>query len=90
MNNSCKICELRGMWVATVYGIDWPKEKNNIQDQKKQFIEILDNLKNLNFNAVFVQIRPSSDALYKSYINPWSEYLTGTQGQNPGYDHLNL
>ncbi len=88
MSNSCKICELRGMWVATVYGIDWPKEKSNIKAQKKQFIEILDNLKNLNFNAVFVQIRPSSDAFYKSNINPWSEYLTGTQGQDPGYDPL--
>ncbi len=35
-----------------------------------------------------VQVRPKSDALYKSNINPWSEYLTGTQGKDPGYDPL--
>lgn len=88
MDNNCKSIELRGVWIATVYGIDWPKTKNNPKAQREEFIEILDTLKNLNFNAVFVQIRPSSDALYKSKINPWSEYLTGTQGVNPGYDPL--
>lgn len=88
MDSNCKSVELRGVWVATVYGIDWPKTKNNIEEQKKEFIEILETLKALNFNAVFVQIRPSADVLYKSKINPWSEYLTGTQGLNPGYDPL--
>ncbi len=88
MRNDCKKVELRGVWIATVYGIDWPKTLNNPQAQMKEFIDILEILKSLNFNAVFVQIRPVSDALYKSCINPWSEYLTGKQGVNPGYDPL--
>ena len=88
MRDDCKRVELRGVWIATVYGIDWPKVQNNPKEQMKEFIEILDTLKALNFNAVFVQIRPVSDALYKSSINPWSEYLTGNQGINPGYDPL--
>lgn len=54
----------------------------------EEFIDILDTLEDLNFNALFVQIRPNSDAIYKSYINPWSEYLTGEQGKYPGYDPL--
>lgn len=88
MRNNCRLVEMRGVWIATVYGIDWPKTQNNPQEQKNEFIEILETLKVLNLNAVFVQIRPVSDALYKSEINPWSKYLTGKQGVNPGYDPL--
>ncbi|MGL5315154.1 MAG: glycoside hydrolase family 10 protein [Peptostreptococcaceae bacterium] len=86
--NSCNEYEMRGVWITTVYNIDWPKVKNDIEAQKKEFIDILDKLEELNFNAVFVQVRPKSDAFYKSRINPWSEYLTGTQGKDPGYDPL--
>ena len=34
-------------------------------------------------NAIVLQIRPAADALYASSIEPWSEYLTGTQGRAP-------
>lgn len=88
MNENYKLCELKGAWIATVYGIDWPKTQNNIDAQKQEFIEILDKLQSLKFNSVFVQIRPTSDTFYKSKINPWSKYITGTQGKNPGYDPL--
>ena len=88
MYNRCTLVEFRGVWIASVYNIDWPKTLNNPEVQKQEFIEILDKLKSLNINAIFVQIRPSSDALYKSHINPWSEYLTGKQGKDPGYDPL--
>lgn len=88
MYNKCKLVEFRGVWIATVYNIDWPKTLDNPEAQKQEFIEILDKLKSLNINAVFVQIRPSSDAFYKSCINPWSQYLTGKQGKYPGYDPL--
>ena len=39
-------------------------------------------------NALILQVRPGADALYESSLEPWSEYLTGTQGQHPGYDPL--
>ncbi len=41
-------------------------------------------------NAVIVQIRPSADAFYASQYEPWSEYLTGRQGDAPSpyYDPL--
>ena len=41
-----------------------------------------------NLNAVFVQVRPTADAFWPSPYEPWSQYLTGTQGQDPGYDPL--
>ena len=88
MYNRCTLVEFRGVWIASVYNIDWPKTLDNPEAQKQEFIEILDKLQSLNINAIFVQVRPTSDALYKSYINPWSKYLTGEQGKYPGYDPL--
>lgn len=88
MYNRCTLVEFRGVWIAIVYNIDWPKTLDDPEAQKQEFIEILDKLQSLNINAIFVQIRPTSDALYKSYINPWSKYLTGEQGKYPGYDPL--
>ena len=39
-------------------------------------------------NAVFVHVRPFADSLYPSEYEPWSHILTGTQGEDPGYDPL--
>ncbi|QYE96545.1 glycoside hydrolase family 10 protein [Paraclostridium sordellii] len=88
MRTYCKLYEFRGVWVATVYDIDWPKTKDNPEAQKQEFIELLDKVQSLNLNAVFVQVRPTSDAFYDSKINPWSAFLTGVQGKYPGYDPM--
>lgn len=82
--------ETRAVWITTVYNKDWPsiENKNNIYKQKQEFINILDEVKNLGFNTVVVQVRPKGDALYKSSINPWADVLTGIQGKDPGYDPL--
>ncbi|MCL6265403.1 glycoside hydrolase family 10 protein [Flagellimonas myxillae] len=76
--------EFRGIWIATVANIDWPKNANDLTDKKKaDFIRILDFYQNLNFNAAIVQIRTAGDALYPSQRSPWSKYLTGKQGEPP-------
>ena len=80
--------EMRAAWVSSVYNIDWPKTKGNASKQKQELIRLLDKLKGCGINTVVLQVRPESDALYKSSINPWSKYLTGTQGKDPGYDPL--
>ena len=80
--------EMRAAWISTVYNMDWPKTKNNISKQKQEYIEMFDKLKAIGINTVVFQVRPKSDALYNSSINPWSDVLTGTQGKNPGYDPL--
>lgn len=49
---------------------------------------MLDELQNMGLNAVFVQVRPAADAIYPSTLVPWSKFLTGTQGKDPGYDPL--
>lgn len=80
--------EMRAAWVATVYRIDWPTSVNNASAQKAELNAYLDNLKAQNFNAIFLQVRTMCDAFYQSSYEPWSSYLTGTRGKNPGYDPL--
>ncbi|MGI6084240.1 MAG: family 10 glycosylhydrolase [Acetivibrionales bacterium] len=83
--------DFRGLWVATVANIDYPtKPTTNSEILKSEAIEILDYAKNTGLNAVFLQVRPSGDALYPSKYYPWSKYLTGTQGLAPsgGFDPL--
>ena len=88
VNVSASDKEMRAAWISTVYNMDWPSSKNNETAQKREYIELLDKLKSVGINTVVVQVRPKADAIYKSNINPWSEYLTGTQGKDPGYDPL--
>lgn len=83
--------ELRGVWVSTVANIDFPSQQTTDSEVlKKEIDAIMDNCSDMGFNAVFFQVRPASDALYKSDIFPWSRYLTGTQGVAPdnGFDPL--
>ena len=81
--------EFRAVWVATFLNIDWPSKPGLPADQQKEeFITLLDNVKKWNMNAIIVQVKPASDALYPSKLSPWSGYLSGTQGVYPGYDPL--
>jgi len=83
--------EFRAAWVSTVANIDWPSRQNlKAPQQQAEAIAILDRAKAMNMNAIVLQVRPSADAIYASPIEPWSEYLTGTQGQapQPWYDPL--
>jgi uncharacterized lipoprotein YddW (UPF0748 family) len=83
--------EFRAVWVATVDNIDWPSKPGlTTEQQKNEAIAILDKAKQLNLNAVIFQVRPHTDAMYSSKIEPWSYYLTGKEGKapKPYYDPL--
>lgn len=80
--------ELRGVWVTTAWGIDWPMEKYNAAAQKQMYIDYLDLLVENKMNAVFFQIRGMADAFYDSQYESWSRYITGTAGAKPSYDVL--
>ena len=83
--------EFRGVWIATVTDIDWPSS-NGISSaaQQTELTKLLDELKAAGFNAVVIQIRSECDALYNSPYEPWSYWLTGSQGTPPSpyYDPL--
>lgn len=81
--------QMRGMWIASVVNINWPSKPGLTADQQKaEYLAWLDLAQARKLNAVFVQIRPTADAFWPSPFEPWSQYLTGTQGQDPGYDPL--
>lgn len=80
--------EERSVWMATVWALDWPSSTSSTTAQKNEMVKYLDVLQKNNFNAVYFQVRTMSDAFYKSSYEPWSSYLTGTRGKDPGWDPL--
>ena len=71
--------EMRGVWVATIFNLDYPRPVN-AAEYKKFFSNMCRNLANHKFNAIFFQVRPSNDAFYPSQFNPWSRFLSGQEG----------
>ena len=81
--------ELRAAWVASVANLNFPSRPGmSAGAQQEQIRQIVAAAARAGLNALMVQVRPEGDALYDSRIEPWSRFLTGTQGGNPGYDPL--
>ncbi len=81
--------QYRADWIASVTNIDWPSRPGLTVEQQKQELEgWYDEAVDRGLNSVIVQVRPTADAFWPSPIEPWSKYLTGVQGQDPGYDPL--
>lgn len=81
--------EMRGMWVATVTNRDWPSRPGlSAARQRAELLAHLDAAVRNRLNTVIFQVRPTADALWPSPYEPWSQYLTGTQGAHPGWDPL--
>ncbi len=74
--------DLRGVWIASVSNINFPSKPGlTAEEQMKELDKIIENTEYMGLNAIFFQVRPTGDALYKSTIYPWSTYLTGKQGK---------
>ena len=80
--------EMRAVWIASVFGLDWPQKVYNQQSQKQQYINYLEKFKSMNINAIYFQVKGMGDAFYNSSYEPWSAAITGTRGTDPGYDVL--
>ncbi len=81
--------QLRAEWVASVANIDWPTRPGLAPaEQKGELAGILDRARAHGLNAVVLQVRPTADTFWPSKVEPWSTYLTGTPGADPGYDPL--
>ncbi|WP_431676592.1 glycoside hydrolase family 10 protein [Kitasatospora sp. KL5] len=81
--------QMRGLWIACLNHTDWPARRRlGTEQMQADFVSMLDAAVATGFNAVFVQVRPTADALWPSPFEPWSQWLTGTQGQDPGWNPL--
>ncbi|MEU0598266.1 family 10 glycosylhydrolase [Streptomyces sp. NPDC006393] len=81
--------EMRGMWLATVTNRDWPSRTGlGVARQRGELTALLDAAVRRRLNTVIFQVRPTADALWPSPYEPWSQWLTGTQGKDPGWDPL--
>ncbi|MDF1503166.1 family 10 glycosylhydrolase [Roseisolibacter sp. H3M3-2] len=81
--------EFRGVWIATVANIDWPSRGGlPAAQQQSELGALLDRARDAGLNAVVLHVRPASDAVYRSALEPWGAMLAGTQGVDPGWDPL--
>ena len=73
--------EVRGVYIASVYNIDFPSKPDlSAASLKKEIDDILDTMATAGLNTVYFQVRPACDALYKSDIFPVSQSLS-TKGK---------
>lgn len=86
------VYEIRGVWLTTVYGLDWPgvqaTGESSRTKQKEQLCAMLDRLQEANFNTVFLQVRLRGDVIYRSVMEPSAKVFSGKYGADPGYDPL--
>lgn len=79
--------EVRAVWLTTNYGLDWPKNRVNLDEQKTELISLLDSLQKHNFNTVFFQVRTRGEVFYCSTVEPMASVIApsgyGTQKFDP-------
>lgn len=84
--------ESRAVWITTLGGLDWPKNSAftaaGRERQKNELCRLLDQLKEININTVFLQTRVRASVIYPSKYEPWDIALTGHWNTDPGYDPL--
>ena len=80
--------EWRAVWVSY---LEWAAMDFSSADAfRAGCVQMLENCAGLGLNTVLAQVRPFGDALYKSQLFPWSHLCTGVQGQDPGFDPLDI
>jgi len=83
--------ETLAVWIATVYNLNYHTKFNmtekEIRDEARNIIK---NISDAGLNTVYLQVRPTADSIYPSEVFPWSHWITGTQGVDPGYDSLEI
>ena len=76
--------EFRAAWIATVDNIDWPSRPGLSSSASRAELErMIARARDVGLNAVIFQVRPAADAMYRSELEPWSEWLTGAEGKAP-------
>lgn len=82
--------EQRGVWLATVGGLDWPRGERSHFVQRSDLISTIRELGAMGCNTLYFQVVSEMDAMYSSDILPWSRQLTGVEGMSPYFDPLSI
>ncbi len=81
--------EMRGIWLTTLYGLDWPSTPGmTALSQETELRFIIRNAADNGMNTIVFQVVARGDAIYPSSRLPWSSIMTGTLGEDPGWDPL--
>lgn len=73
--------EMNGVWIASISNIDFPSKPDlSEQKLKAELDSIVETVDKAGLDTIFFQVRPSSDALYRSDIFPVSRYIS-TEGK---------
>ena len=78
--------EVRAVWLTTNGGLDWPGKIKSVEEQKKSMTDMLDKLKDANFNLVIFQVQANGDVLWKSSIQPPMDAVTGDGSKPLSFD----
>lgn len=73
--------DLRAVWMPTVFRNEYAQMSS--EQMQKHLAQKVRMFHLAGFNTIIFQVRPESDAFYKSNLEPWSRFLTGTQGKAP-------
>lgn len=82
-----KDMEKRGVFVSYI-DISKYIKNSDVSVSKMNIVKMLDNICNLGFNMVILQVVSFSDSIYNSNIYPWSSIISSSEGVYPGYDVL--
>ncbi|WP_167956581.1 glycoside hydrolase family 10 protein [Anaerosporobacter faecicola] len=77
--------EMKAMWISY---LEFKSTGYKESEFQALIDEMFDNCVELKMNTVVVQVRPFGDAMYPSKYFPWSKYISGKQGKDPGFDPL--
>lgn len=79
--------EMKAVWISYIEYQSLLSEKTET-DFTASVDGMFNKVKSLGLNTVIIHVRPFADAMYPSKYFPWSKYISGTPGKNPGYDPL--
>lgn len=85
--------DMKAIWLSQYDLWDvylWEGSQRDREDFTALTARILDNIKALGFNTVFLQVRPNGDSVYPSDVYPASKYVTGTYGGELLYDPVEI
>ena len=85
---SVKEEEIRGIFISYIELGNYLRGKNKVEG-KKEVKKMVNEIDNLGFNTIILQVRSFSDAIYYSNIFPSSAVLGDKEGESLKFDVLN-